>query len=115
MRLIWLALMPLRATARLLKVPLADDLPTELLRIASAAIDLQFVFAAADPGLELLQNQGGRTAQRLRSLGQLRVELIADADHTFTDLATRTSLAALLARRLHAPSDPAASASHSRP
>jgi len=110
-----LALMPLRATARLLKMPLADDLPTELLRIASAAIDLQFVFAAADPGLELLRNQGGPTARHLRSLGQLRVELIADADHTFTDLATRASLALMLARRLHAPADPAASASHSRP
>jgi alpha-beta hydrolase superfamily lysophospholipase len=110
-----LALKPVRAAARLVEMPLSDDLPTELLKIASAAIDLQFVFAAADPGLELLRNQGGRTAQRLRSLGQLHVELIADADHTFTDLATRTSLAAMLAQRLHAPSDPAASVSPSLP
>jgi hypothetical protein len=50
-----------------------------------------------------LRTQGGRTAQRMLARGQLRVEMIENADHTFTDLIARTTLAATLARILRAP------------
>jgi alpha-beta hydrolase superfamily lysophospholipase len=84
---------PLRSIARLLRLPLRDDLPAELLSAVHAGTDLQFVFAANDPGLELLRDQGGATAQRLRAQRRLGVTLIDGADHTFTDLAARTDLA----------------------
>ena len=93
-------LKPLFALARLLRIPLLHDLPTELARAANADIDLQFVFAAADPGVELLQTHGGATARRLQARGRLGVHLIADADHTFTDLAPRIKLVETLERQL---------------
>lgn len=90
----------LRGPARMLGIPLRDDLPSELRRAANAAVDLQFVFAATDPGGEMLRSQGGKTAQRMLARGQLGVKLINDADHTFTDLAARTMLATLLTQIL---------------
>jgi alpha-beta hydrolase superfamily lysophospholipase len=95
-------LKPMLAAARLLRIPLREDLQSELLRVAHAGIHLQFVFAAMDPGLELLRDKGGSTVERLRERGQLDIALIENADHTFTDLAARKQLAALLARLLGA-------------
>jgi len=93
-------LKPVWATARLLRISLREDLPSELLKAAHTGVDLQFIFAAMDPGVEILRDKGGATVDRLRARGRLGVELIPDADHTFTDLAARKQLAALLARKL---------------
>jgi len=93
---------PIRAIARLLRIPLQDDLPTELLS-AVHKTDLQFVFAASDPGVELLRDQGGVTAQRLRTRHRIGVELIEGADHTFTDLAARLTLAKWVVEHLAKP------------
>ena len=93
-------LKPLFALARQLHIPLLHDLPTELVRAANADIDVQFVFAAADPGVELLHDQGGATARRLQARGRLGVHVIADADHTFTDLTPRIKLVETLERQL---------------
>jgi alpha/beta superfamily hydrolase len=95
----WMA-RPLRAAARQLRIPLEDDLPTELLHAARAGIDLQFIFAATDPGVELLRSKGGSTARGLRQRGKIGEEHIPDADHTFTDLAARSSLASLVMQKL---------------
>jgi predicted alpha/beta hydrolase len=92
----------LRAPARLLGIPLQDDLPSELRTAARAPVQLHFLFAASDPGQELLRSQGGRTAQRMLARGQVKVELIEGADHTFTDLTARTTLATALSRILGA-------------
>lgn len=92
----------LRAPARLLGIPLQDDLPSELRTAARAPVQLHFLFSASDPGQELLRSQGGRTAQRMLARGQVRVELIEGADHTFTDLTARTTLATTLSRILGA-------------
>ena len=93
---------PLRAVARQLHIPLADDLPTELLHAVRAGIDLQFIFAASDPGVELLRTKGGSTARGLRTRGKLGEAVIPDADHTFTDRAARASLATLVLQKLGA-------------
>ena len=90
----------LRAPARLLGIPLQDDLPSELRTAVRAPVQLHFLFSASDPGQELLRSQGGRTAQRLLARGQVQVELIEGADHTFTDLTARTTLATALSRIL---------------
>jgi alpha-beta hydrolase superfamily lysophospholipase len=91
---------PVRSLARLLRIPLRDDLPAELSGAVQAGTYLQFVFATNDPGLELLQEQGGATVDRLHTRGKLGIEVIEGADHTFTDLAARARLAALIAEHL---------------
>ena len=91
---------PVRNLARTLGIPLSDDLPSELNTVVRAGIGLQFVFAAQDPGVELLRNQGGATARKLVERGVLRVESIADADHTFTDSTRRQQLVSVLERAL---------------
>lgn len=89
---------PLRALARAVGRPLSDDLPTELRAVLKASVDLQFVFSVGDPGLALLQTQGGSTARSLQN----RVTLIEHANHTFTDLPTRRRLLQVLTERLSA-------------
>jgi alpha-beta hydrolase superfamily lysophospholipase len=91
-----LALTPLRSAARTLRIPFRNDLPSELLAIVRAGIRLRFVFAARDPGCELLNNLGGAVARRLRARGAIGVQLIEGADHTFTDSAARATLLAAL-------------------
>jgi dienelactone hydrolase len=93
---------PLRAAARRLQIPLNEDLPTELLRAVRAGIDLHFIFAADDPGVELLRSKGGAAARGLQKRGKLGQELIPNADHTFTDLTARASLATLVIQKLGA-------------
>jgi alpha-beta hydrolase superfamily lysophospholipase len=92
------ALGPLWSVARLLHIPLKDDLPTELEAIVRHGIKLQFVFAEGDPGLELLSNHGGTTVRKLRSRGALDIQIIEAADHTFTDDTARAALLAALDR-----------------
>jgi hypothetical protein len=95
-----LVLRPLRTVARAIGIPLTNDLPSELRSIVRAGIELQFVFAAQDPGVELLREQGGATARRLQSKGALRVATLAGADHTFTDRTQRARLISLLEQAL---------------
>jgi alpha-beta hydrolase superfamily lysophospholipase len=96
------ALRPLRTLARALGRPLAEDLPTELRTVLQASIDLQFVFSVGDPGLHLLQTQGGGTTRSLQARGQLGIALVEDANHTFTDLPTRRRLLRVLVEKLGA-------------
>ena len=83
---------PARELARLLRIPLRDDLGTELALLARRDIGMHFVFSATDPGLALLHLEGGRTVERLVRSGALRKTIIAQADHTFTLLAPRSAL-----------------------
>jgi hypothetical protein len=87
---------PLLAGARLVGIRLKNDLAGELRQLADSAIDLHFVFAANDPGHDLLLEQGGAAVPHMRALGKLRLKTIENADHTFTDLQARTSLASFL-------------------
>jgi alpha-beta hydrolase superfamily lysophospholipase len=91
---------PLRNLARAAGLPLKDDLPSELRSIVRSGIGLRFVFAARDPGVELLRDQGGAIARKLRDRGVIVVDMIDDADHTFTNRSKRAQLATVLERAL---------------
>lgn len=93
----------LRAPARWLGISIPDDLPGELRAALKHNVELHFVFAQGDPGLELLRTQGGGIARRLLARGQIGLEQIEGADHTFTDLNARAKLAAKLSTILSAP------------
>jgi len=93
-----------RDLARRLGLPLTDDLGRELESVAQRGIRMLFVFAAHDPGLELLRTQGGSCVGKLRQRRQLEIRVIGGADHTFTARAARDQLIAVLAEALdHGP------------
>ena len=78
--------------------------------MAAAGVQLHFVFADNEPGIELLRDQGGRLARRLQSNGKLDIRMIPGADHTFTDAEARERLFAALTELVDASaaSEPAA-------
>ena len=73
-----------RDAARTIGRPFPEDLGTDLERIAKRGGRIRFVFAAGDPGADLLDGQGGSAVGRLRRRGALTVDTIDGPDHTFT-------------------------------
>lgn len=71
---------------RRLHVALPDDLGSDLLSLAGRGIALHFIFAAADPGLSMLREEGGTAVDALMEEGKLDIAIIEGADHTFTPL-----------------------------
>ena len=86
------------AAARLLRLPIRDDLARELEAAAGQGARLRFVFAAHAPGFALLRKQSGNTILRLQQRRLATLDFVADADHTFTQLPARERLVALLDR-----------------
>lgn len=84
------------STARRIGYTPRDDLGAELESLARRGVALRFVFAEGDPGLKLLQEQGGLAVARLMKLRQLTIESIAGPDHTFTALWSHERLAKAL-------------------
>lgn len=99
-----------RDVARRVGIPLSDDLARELQQATQAGTQLQFIFAAKDPGLQLLREQGGAAVQRLQLRHQLHIEIIEAADHTFTAHWARERLIGLLVNHLASNSREAAAA-----
>ena len=92
----------LRDFARRLRIPLANDLGTELRQLRRQQTNLLFVFAAGEPGLQLLRGGGGSMVTRLQRRGALRIETVEGADHTFTPHWSRQKLIDLLSAHIHA-------------
>jgi pimeloyl-ACP methyl ester carboxylesterase len=86
----------LRDVARRMGHPLSEDLAAELETIARRRIPMFFVFAAGEPGIDLLETEGGATAQRLRHKNMLKLALLQGPDHTFTPLWAQDKLGAIL-------------------
>ena len=89
---------PWRELARVLHLPLRDDLAAELLGVTRRGVKLNFLIASGDPGETLLREQGGRAVDRLAREGALTIERFEDADHVFTRHRARQSLARALTR-----------------
>ncbi len=89
-----------RDVLRRLRVPLPEDLGSELLALGRKGATIKFVFAGSDPGHALLTEQGGSAVPRLERAGMLSIEMIADADHTFTARWTHPLLVAAVIRAL---------------
>ena len=58
--------------------------------------------ADSDPGRDILMAGARRTARRALESGDLRIEMIADADHTFSQSKPRKDLVARLLAHLAA-------------
>jgi hypothetical protein len=64
-------------------------LSRDLRRLFAMKRPLSFFIAEGDPGREILMTGAGRTATRALQTGEITVEMIADADHTFSQLKPR--------------------------
>jgi hypothetical protein len=76
---------------------LGPRLSRDLRRLLAMKRPLSFFIAEGDPGREILMAGGGRTAARALRSGEIRLEIIPGADHTFSQLKPRGELV----RRLH--------------
>jgi len=63
---------------------------------AAHGVQLRFLFADSDPGLAMLREQAGDTVAELQRRRQLRIDVIPDADHTFTHYRPRQKLLELI-------------------
>ncbi len=90
----------LREMARLCGLPLPDDLARELRTAVKQGAHLQFIFSATDPGLAMLNEQGGATVGRLIRQGYIEVTTVEGADHTFTPRWTQERLLDIVVSRM---------------
>jgi hypothetical protein len=86
--------------ARAARIPLANDLGSELQKLAKQHTGMLFVFAQGDPGHDLLRGGGGSAYERLLRRKSLRVAMIEGADHTFTPYWSRERLVSVLSTHL---------------
>jgi len=86
----------LRDVARSLHIPIEDDLAKELRSVHARGVGVQFVFSQRDPGRQLLLTQGGRRVAQMLDHGDIGMNVIAGADHTFSLRVPRAAALALL-------------------
>jgi hypothetical protein len=55
-------------------------------------VTVHFLFAAADPGNTMLNEQAGNAVERLATDGKLTIRVIDGPDHTFTPRWTHRAL-----------------------
>jgi hypothetical protein len=91
----------LRNAARRLGIPLPRDLGREIEGIAARGIQLVFVFARGEAGIELLKLQAGNSLRRIGA--RCRIHVIDGADHVFSRADSRSRLEATLSEELFAP------------
>ncbi|HTU66752.1 MAG TPA: alpha/beta hydrolase [Steroidobacteraceae bacterium] len=85
-----------RDVAKFLNLKVSDDLGRELETVAGRGTNMLFVFADHEPGIELLRLQGGSAVGKLRDARKLDLQIIPNADHTFTAWAARQQLTSYL-------------------
>jgi alpha-beta hydrolase superfamily lysophospholipase len=90
-----------REIARRLRIHLPHDLGWQLEEIAERRIDTVFVFARGEPGLGLLELQGGSVVSRLGP--RCRVHVIEGGDHIFSQSGPRSRMETILSDELFAP------------
>jgi alpha-beta hydrolase superfamily lysophospholipase len=88
----------LRDVARRIGLRLRYDLGRELEEIDARGVRIVFVFARAEPGLDLLKIEAGSSLRRLGE--RCRVRIIDDADHVFSQSGPRATLRNILSEEL---------------
>jgi alpha-beta hydrolase superfamily lysophospholipase len=88
----------LRNVARALRIKLRNDLGRELEEIVGRGVQLTFIFADGEPGIDLLKIQGGSSVKKLGDY--CRVRIIKDADHTFSRSGPRLAMERVLSDEL---------------
>jgi alpha-beta hydrolase superfamily lysophospholipase len=89
----------LRNVARALHIRLRNDLGIELEDIVRRGVQVTFIFAEREPGIDLLRIQGGSSVRKLGDY--CRVLIIKDADHTFSRSGSRSAMEGILTDELN--------------
>jgi alpha-beta hydrolase superfamily lysophospholipase len=93
----------LRDCARFLHLRLPRDLGTELEQLGARGMRIVFVFARGEPGIDLLDLQGGSSIKRLGD--SCRIHIVESADHVFSQNVPRRELCTILSDELTARTD----------
>jgi alpha-beta hydrolase superfamily lysophospholipase len=86
----------LRELKRFLRVPLPNDLPSDLRLIWSRGVAIAMVFSSHDLGLPRARLLGGSALRRMLGRRQVELHVIDGADHTFMQLKHRKVLQSVL-------------------
>jgi hypothetical protein len=89
-----------RSLARELRIPLPNDLATELRAIAKRKVPVRFLISAGEPVREMLVEHAGGAVAELERSGAITIETAAGPDHTFTAVWTHRVLETILERML---------------
>ena len=73
-----------RDIGRLVGWPLRDDLARDLRSMLDRGVRVRFVIAESDPGVDMHRRQGGAWVRRCLRRGRIRLDVLENADHTFT-------------------------------
>ncbi len=90
----------LRDVARWLRIRLPGDLGRELEEVTARGVQVVFVFARDEVGIELLKLQAGSSVKRIGD--RCRVHIIDGADHIFSQRGPRQLLESILSDELFA-------------
>src|ERR1035437_6713992 len=94
---LWTYIQPEVATlARMLRCPLNEDMVADIQKIHRSGTTMRVIFAQGEHGITLLRNYCGRKMAMLLNQGQMHVDYVENADHTFTSLDARKRLLKLL-------------------
>ena len=80
--------------------PASEDAARDLGRIAGRGTDVVLLFSEGDPGHDFLTLHHSRELARLRRRPGFRLQVIEDADHTFTTLDARQRASDVLTKHL---------------
>ena len=73
-----------RELARVLHLPVREDLAAELSGLAARGVTVRFVFSVGDPGEALLRVGAGRRLDRLIAAGSVRLSFLPGCDHSLS-------------------------------
>jgi alpha-beta hydrolase superfamily lysophospholipase len=90
-----------RDAARRLRIQLPYDLGRELEEIGARGVQIVFVFAHGEPGIDLLKIEGGASVKRIGQ--RCRIRMVERADHAFSHSGPRAALENILSEELFAP------------
>lgn len=92
-----------KGIVRRLRIPLRNDLGSDLQALAQRGVHVHFLFSANEPGIILLAAEAGSVVPRLCKAGEFDVQVFEGPDHTFTqrwaqELLRKTLLTILITR-----------------
>jgi hypothetical protein len=85
-----------KATQKRMVSSRAHHAATALNSLGERSVRILFIYSARDPGLDYFHMMLGKEMRALCTSGKLRIEIIPQADHTFTLLENQDSLLHLI-------------------